>query len=239
MAKLGSTNHMKRLASPKAIPIMDKKESKFISRGSPGPHSRSSSVPLGVFLRDVLMIAETASEIKKTLSSRKVKVDDKIRTDFKFPVGLMDTISFVGDSRIFKVVVDSKGRLVPVSLEKSAPTKLLKVTNKNVIPGGKISLTFHDGKTTLSDNNVKVGDSVVYSIGDSKLKKVLTLKVGSRCLIREGKHAGTIVTLKEIIQRQGGKPSEALVASEDKKEGEFITVAKYLFVVDDEFTLAG
>lgn len=238
MAKRGSTNHMKRLATPKAIPIENKKESKFISRGSSGPHSRKNSVPLGVLLRDVLKIAETSSEIKKILSQRKVKVDQKVRTDFRFPVGLMDYLSFDGDSRMYKVMVDSKGRLAPVSIEKAATTKLLKVTNKNVLKGGKFSLTFHDGKTTLSDNNVKVGDSVVFSFGDSKLKKVLKLANGSRCLIREGKHAGSIVKLKEIIQREGGKPSEAVVTSEDKKEGEFITVAKYLFVVDDEFTLA-
>jgi ribosomal protein S4E len=52
----------------------------------------------------------------------------------------------------------------------------------------------------------------------------------------EGKHAGSIVKLKEIIERKGGKPSEALVS--DKSE-EFITVAKYLFVVDEAFGAKG
>ena len=38
--------------------------------------------------------------------------------------------------------------------------------------------------------------------------------------------------LKDIIERKGGKPNEALVQG---SEGEFITVAKYLFVVGDQF----
>jgi ribosomal protein S4E len=48
----------------------------------------------------------------------------------------------------------------------------------------------------------------------------------------EGKHAGSLVKLKEIIERKGGKPNEALVQG---KSDEFITVAKYLFVVDEGF----
>ena len=48
-------------------------------------------------------------------------------------------------------------------------------------------------------------------------------------MITEGKHAGTIAKLVDIIERQEGKPAEAKL---DSKDGEFITVAKYLFVVD-------
>jgi ribosomal protein S4E len=53
----------------------------------------------------------------------------------------------------------------------------------------------------------------------------------------EGKHVGSLVKLKEIKERAGGKPSEALV--EDEKGGEFVTVLKYLFVVDKDFKVEG
>jgi ribosomal protein S4E len=95
---------------------------------------------------------------------------------------------------------------------------------------------FHDGRNLLSDNHLHVGDSVIVSLPKVVMKSHLKREKGSRCLIMEGKHAGMIVKLKEIIERKGGKPSEALV--QDKAE-EFVTVAKYLFVVDEAFGAKG
>ena len=64
---------------------------------------------------------------------------------------------------------------------------------------------------------------------DNKIEKVLKLEKGATCFITEDKHAGTVAKLAEIIVRKEGKPAEAKL---ETKDGEFITVAKYLFVVD-------
>lgn len=233
MGKRGEKKHMKRIASPKAVPIPDKKEFVWVTKPSPGPHPKKHAIPLGVLVRDTLKLGRTAKEARRILASRLVKVDGKVRVDEKFPVGLMDVLSIPKSGKHYRISVDRKGRLVPVEVkEADASSKIVKVIKKHVVRGGKINLTFHDGKNMLGDNHVMVGDSVVVSLPEAKMKTHLKRDIGSRCLVIEGKHAGTVVKLKEIMQRKGGKPSEAVV--QEEKE-EFVTVAKYLFVVDEAF----
>lgn len=233
MAKRGGTKHLKRIASPKSIPVQDKKERKWMTKHSPGPHPKKYSIPLGVLVRDILKVATTLREVRKVLSKRMIEIDGRARTDEKFPVGLMDVISMPKSGKHYRIMVDNKGRLVPHEVSKEdSSSKILKVVKKHTIRGGKLSLTFHDGRNMVGDNHVRVGDSVIISLPEAKMKSHLKRDKGARCLVMEGKHAGSIVKLKEIIERKGGHPSEALVA--DKSE-EFITVAKYLFVVDEAF----
>jgi small subunit ribosomal protein S4e len=233
MAKRGGTKHMKRLASPKAVLVHDKKDRKWMINTAPGPHPKKHSISLGVLLRDILGVATTAREAKRVLSARMVLVDGKPRTDDKFPVGLMDIVSLPKMELHYRMMVDHKGRLVAAKVGKAESShKLLKVVGKHTVPGGKHNISFHDGKNLLGDNHVRVGDSVVVSLPEAKLKTHLKREKGSRCLIMEGKHAGSVVKLKDIIERKGGKPNEALVESDG---AEFITVAKYLFVVDEGF----
>lgn len=228
---------MKRVASPKAIPITDKKERKFMGMTAPGPHPKKHAIPLGVLVRDILKLTPTLREARKVLGGRMLLVDGAVRTDERFPVGLMDVVSFPKSGKHYRVMVDRKGRLSPqeIKAEESA-SKILRVVGKHTVPGGKISLTFHDGRNLLSDNHVRVGDSVVVSLPKVQLKSHLKRDKGASCLVMEGKHAGSVVRLKEIIERKGGKPFEALV--QDGAE-EFITVAKYLFVVDEAFGKTG
>lgn len=233
MAKRGGTKHLKRLNSPKSIPVTDKKERKWMIRHAPGPHPKKHSIPLAVLVRDILKVAPTLREVRQILNGRMLLVDGKVRVNEKFPVGLMDVISMPKADKHYRMMVDNKARLVPVEIKKDAASlKLLKVVGKHTVPGGKLSYALHDGRNMLGDNHVKVGDSVVVSLPEAKMKTHLKRDKGSMCLIMEGKHAGSVVKLKEIIERRGGKPNEALV--QDKSE-EFITVAKYLFVVDEGF----
>jgi small subunit ribosomal protein S4e len=237
MANRGGAKHVKRTAAPKTIPISDKKSRLWITKTSPGPHPKKQSMPLLVLLRDVLKVAETGREIGKVLSARAILVDGKPRTDKDFPVGFMDLVSIPSAKKAYRMVVDYKGRLVPIEC-KDSNTKLVKVTGKTTVKGGKLTIHLHDGKCMFADNNVKVGDSLTISLPKLQLKSHLKLHKGARCIIREGKHAGTIVKLKDIITRQAGKVPEALVQAEDGGD-EFITVAKYLFVVDDGFSTKG
>ncbi len=232
MGKRGAPKHMKRIAVPKSVPIHDKKNREWMIKSSPGPHSGNYSIPLGVLIRDVLKLVRTSREVGRILSSRLVRVDGTVRVDEKFPVGLMDVVSFEKNETHYRIVLDKKGRLVPAEIKKGdISTKVVRIVKKHIQPKGKITLTSNDGRTIISDNHIMVGDSVVLSIPKVKIKTHLKRESGATCLIMDGKHAGFIVSLKEIIQRKGGQASEALVSQGDK---EFITVAKYLFVINDE-----
>jgi len=233
MAKRGGTKHTKRLAAPKAVPVHDKKDRKWMLTTAPGPHPKKRSISLCVLLRDVLGLATTSREAKKILSGKMVLVDGKARVEEKFPVGLMDVVSIPKMDLHYLIMVDNKARLVPHKIGKSeSSSKLLKVVGKQTVRGGKLSLAFHDGRNMFGDKHVRVGDSVVVSLPDVKMKSHIKREKGSRCLIMEGKHAGNVVKLKDIIERKGGKPYEARVEMDGR---EFITVAKYLFVVDEAF----
>lgn len=224
---------MKRIATPKAVPITNKKEFTWIKKPSPGPHSGERCMALGVFLRDILGVASTTREVRRILAERKVQVDGKVRTNEKFPVGLMDVISLPDAKTNYRIVIDWKGRLVPVEIsDKETGNKILKVTGKHTAPGGKFMLSFHDGKTMYGDNHLKVGDSMVSKLPKPELVTHLKLESGSRCLVQEGKHSGSIVKLREIKKRTGGKRPEVLVEGED---GSFETVLDYLFVVGKDF----
>ena len=235
MGKRGRSNHQKRISKPKAIPLNDKKSKEWTTKTAPGPHKGSGSMPLGVLLKDVLKVAKTARESRIILNNRLVLVDGKVRTEPKFPVGFMDVVSLPKAGTQYRIVIDWKGRLKPVKIpEGSAGTKIISIMNKHIAPGAKTNFTFHDGRNMQGDNHLRTGDSIVIGLPSAKLEAHLKLEPGARCLIREGKHAGKIVRLDELIPRAGGKPAEAKVSSED---GEFVTVAKYLFVVDEKFSV--
>ena len=232
MAKRGGTKHLKRIAISKAVLITNKKKYNWIVNPSPGPHNRENSVPLRVIIREMLGFAKTAREVDNILNSRLVAIDGIARTDSSFPVGLFDILSFSKADKNYIITIDNKGRLIPKEIEKT-DKKLLKVVGKHTLKKGKVNIAFHDGKNIIADNNINVGDTVLINLGNNKPEKVLKLEKGATCMITEGKHAGTVAKLTEIIERKEGKPAEAKLAG---KEGEFITVAKYLFVVEDHFS---
>ncbi|MFA5077255.1 MAG: 30S ribosomal protein S4e [Candidatus Micrarchaeia archaeon] len=229
MAKKGRTYHTKRIAITKAIPVSDKKANTFMISTDPGPHPRSKAIPLGVLLREVLGVTRTASESRKVLNSKSVLVDGKPRREPKFPVGLMDVVSFPKVNRSYRIVVNRKSQLVPLEIKHSS-SKIGKVVNKHTVRGGKTTITLHDGRNILADNNVRVGDSAVISVPDQKVAKVLKFEPGAKCLVTEGAHAGVVAKLEEVIKREGSWTEARLKGAE-----EFVTVAKYLFVVDDSF----
>jgi small subunit ribosomal protein S4e len=233
MAKRGRKNSMKRIAAPKTIPIHDKKANTWITRPCAGAHKNRRSMALAVLLKDVLRVCKTRRETVKILSNRMVKVDGKIRTESKLPVGLMDVIGLEKAAKAYRLTLDRKGRLTPreITNEDSAK-KIAKITNKHIGPGGKINITFHDGKNMTGDNHLRVGDSAILQLPEGRLQKHLKLEKGAHCLITDGKHAGIVAVLEELIPRDTGKPAEAKVKAD---KGEFVTVARYLFVVDREF----
>ncbi len=236
MGKRGSTKHMKRLAAPKAVPITNKKERTWIIKPKPGPHGTKRCIALGVLLRDILKVASTLREVRRILSSRKALVDGVVRTDEKFPVGLMDVVSLPDMNKHYRIVVDWKGRLVPLEVEgKKTENKIIKVVRKHTGPGGKVMISFHDGKTMIGDNHIKVGDSIIVRLPKAEMVSHMKLESGARCLVKEGKHSGKVVTLREILKRKGGKRPEVLVEDES---GSFETVLDYLFVVGKDFEVA-
>ncbi|KAI0982832.1 hypothetical protein GJ496_001707 [Pomphorhynchus laevis] len=94
MGYRGQRKHLKRVAAPKHW-MLDKLGGVFAPKPSQGPHKMRECLPLLIFLRNRLGYALTYDEARKICKQRDIKVDGKVRTDFRFPSGFMG--KFVGD----------------------------------------------------------------------------------------------------------------------------------------------
>jgi len=112
--------HLKRLASPRTWPIA-KKISVFVARPNPGPHKLEHQVPITVFLRDIVGVAQNTKEVKRMLHLKKVLVDGSVIHDNKRPVGLMDVVSIPEAGLYYRILISKKNKLyaLPISEEES------------------------------------------------------------------------------------------------------------------------
>ncbi|MGC9554971.1 MAG: 30S ribosomal protein S4e [Thermoplasmatota archaeon] len=220
-------SHMKRITVPRTWPL-PRKTHKWAIRPTLGPHPVERSVPLLVLVRDYLRHADTAAEARKIISARTVMVDGVVRTDPKFPCGLMDVLSIPSVKEHYRVLVDSRGflRVVPIAA-KEAQWKLCRVENKSTVKGGKIQLNLHDGRNILSDGNHKTGDVLKISVPGQEILEAFPFQTGAVALVTEGKHAGHISTIKGMETARSSRPDVIHL------EG-FSTIKPYVFPVGKE-----
>jgi len=225
MAKRGGTRHLKQLAASKAVKI-GRKQNVWLQRALPGKHSIAAAVPLSFVLKGI-GVASTAREAKMILNGRTVRIDGKITTEIKHPVGFMDVLT-VGD-KSWRAAYDQKGRIIFVETSKPS-IKLCRVERKFRTKGGKIQLSLHDGRTII-DFTCNVGDSVSVSLPEGKASACNPLKGGAKCIIVGGKHVGNQGTVEEII------PGSAARIPEVKcKIGAevYTTLKRYIFPIGDQ-----
>jgi len=112
-----------------------------------------------------------------------------------------------------------KGSLLLSSIainDSEKSTKLVKVTSKTTIAGKKIQYGFHDGKTLISDQKLKVGDSCIIELPEVKIKDHIAFEKGSTALIITGENAGGIGKIEDIRDGVFSLPKRALVSFGDR-----------------------
>ncbi len=218
-------DHLKRMASPKAWNI-PRKGSVYITKPLPGPHGLQNGMPLNTLLKETLNYAATTREVKKILNKLELKIDGKVRKDFRFPVGMFDTLEFSSTNEYFRVVLNNKSRMSLVKITKEdASTKPCKIIGKTMVRG-KLQLNLYDGKNLLVDgDSYKVGDTVLLEIPSKKISKHLKLGKKSTIFLSGGKHAGDIGNVEDIIENK--------IIYKDSKGNLIETSKKYAFVVGD------
>ncbi|MCD4759872.1 30S ribosomal protein S4e [archaeon] len=217
-------NHIKRIAAQNSCPIK-RKITKWITKQTPGPHKTENSLPMGVLLKEMLGYSTTTKETKYILSQGKILVNGKVRKDKKFPVGIMDVLT--ADKDNFRIMIDKKGKLVPVKIS-TAEIKInpKRVIKKTTIKGNKIQVNFLDGTNLLSKEKYSTGDTIVFS--DNKVKEHLKFEKGALIYILAGKKVGHIGAIKEIIETKGSQPTK-IIFTQGKEN--FETLKKYVFVI--------
>ena len=215
MGKKGGDTRVKRQLAPTFWAIR-RKESRFVLRVKPGPHPKQMAYPLGMVLRDVLKVASTMHEANRILNAGKVKVDGIVRRDSNLALGLMDVIELT-TGQAYRMVPKNSALLNSIAIEDSEKgVKLVKVTSKTTIKGNKIQYGFHDGKTLISDQKLKVGDTCVIDLPKVQVKNHIAFEKGSTVLIVTGENAGTVGMVVDIHDGIFSLPRRALVSFEGK-----------------------
>ncbi len=186
--------HLKRLAAPKSWNIKRKK-TVFVVRQHPSGHSLEFSLSLNVFMKEMLGLAKTTKEVKTILSNRNILVDCRRRTDHRFAVGFLDTISIKETNDAFRIVLDSKGRLASIPIpSKEADMKICKIVRKTMTKGKKLQINLNDGKNYFVDEKAKynVGDSLVIDLKNNSIVDHLPFGKDVTIFLISGKNRGAV-----------------------------------------------
>jgi len=212
MPSIAGSKKLKRQMAPMFWGI-SRKTPRFVTTVRPGPHGKNASVPIQVFLRDMLKIVTSAREAHFAIYNGKVKVDCVTRKSIHHGIGLMDVVELAGVPDAYRLVPGNGHILHPIKIKDSEKSvKLVKVTNKTTLKKGKTQVGFHDGRTLISDTTVNVGDSCLMQLPEQKINEVIKLEKGSKVLVTKGINAGQLAEVKEIKEGTFVLPRRVLLS---------------------------
>ena len=217
MGSIAGSKKLKRQMAPMFWGI-NRKDKRFVITVRPGSHPKNNSIPSAVLLRDTLNIVNTLREAKSSIYNGKVKVDGVTQRSLHHSIGLMDVIELIGIDDIYRLVPQDGHTLTPIKINKNEKSKkLVKVKKKTSINGGKTQVSFHDGRTIISDTNVNVGDTCLLQIPKQKILDVIKFEKNSQVIIIKGTNAGRIGTINEIKKGTFTLPKRIILQIDDNK----------------------
>ncbi|KAE9555699.1 hypothetical protein FO519_001051 [Halicephalobus sp. NKZ332] len=225
----GPKKHLKRLAAPKHW-MLDKLGGVFAPRPIPGPHKLRESLPLVVFLRNRLKYALNYNDARKICMQRLIKVDNKVRSDMRFPAGFMDVITIEKTNETFRLLYDVKGRFATHRITKAeGQFKLLKVIKTWVGAKGVPHLSTHDGRTIrFPDPHIKRDDTIVYDIENNKITDYVKFESGNLAMITGGHNVGRVGIVGHRSRHPG---SFDIVTVKDTHGHSFATRSNNVFII--------
>ncbi len=234
----GSLRHLKRSPAPSFWQIM-RKERTWTVKPAPGPHSLRRCIPLGILIRDYFKLAESMREVRRILSEGHIKIDGRIRRNYKYPVGLMDVIEITTTGEFYRVVPHRQKFLWPIKIDQEeANLKLCRIENKVTVKGGHIQLNLHDGRNILirvanpmnpEEDVYRTFDSLLIEIPDQNILNHVKLDLGTMVVVVDGRNVGRMGKIKSITPVF--KRKNYLVELEDSNGVRFSTILKYVFPV--------
>lgn len=225
-------NHQKRISAPKHWPIK-RKEYKFITRTSPGPHPITRSITLSLLIKEILKYAKTQREVKNILYSGKVKVDNIVRRNPGFPIGILDVISIDDTKENYRLFINKDNRFILHKIDhKESNLKPLKIVNKTTLKGKKTQINLSDGRNIIVDKDTyKVQDTLLYDLTKKNPAEYIKLEKGALVYLIGGKQAGTFGVIEEI--KQSSQTSKATITFSSGKN-KYTTLRSYAFVLGKE-----
>ena len=215
--------------------MLDKLSGVWAPKPSSGPHKTRECIPLVILLRNRLKYALTRREVLLIAAQRLIKVDNKIRTDTRFPIGFQDVVSIPKTGENFRLLYDVKGRFnIHRISDEEAKFKLCKVVSvaigRKTIP----YLVTHDGRTVrYPDPLIKQNDTIKFSLETNTIVGHVSFDVGNLAMITGGNNLGRI----GVIERREKHPgSYEIVHLKDSAGHKFATRLSNVFVIGSGVT---
>ena len=80
-----------------------------------------------------------------------------------------------------------------------------------------MQIGFHDGRSTITDTKVNVGDVCLIQVPDQKILEVIKLETGNHGLVTRGINAGQIGKIESIEEGTFILPKRVILSLEDRK----------------------
>jgi small subunit ribosomal protein S4e len=156
-------------------------------------------------LKEMLGKAHTTKESKYLIRNKGVMVNSQYVYDEKYPVGFLDVVTFPVTDENYRLLVNEENVLSLLKIKNDeAKFKLSKVWNKKDLSKDIVQINCSDGRNfqlKASDpvlKELKIFDSILYTIPDHQIKQVLKLEKGALVFLYKGKHIGKVVPVEDF-----------------------------------------
>ena len=231
------SHYQKRYTAPDSWHI-EKKTNLYIVKTAPGPHSKEA-MPMAVWLRDHMGLALTMREARKILMAGDIIVNGRPCRNPRQGIGVFDIISVPKVNKHYRILLNKKGRFVSIEISpEDAKTRLAKIRNKTILPGGVVQLNLRYGANVLGEQKHHPRDSVVLSLESGEGKKRFAIvdhfpfQVGHMAMVIGGRHSGRVGKIVEIQANPGNIANRVIM--EDEAKARFDTIDEYIFMIGRE-----
>lgn len=161
------------------------------------------------------------------------KIDNKIRRDRKFPVGVMDVITVVKTGESYRLLYDVKGRFTLIKLKESeAKYKLLKVKKRAVGPNQIPYIVTHDSRTIRFPHpEIREGYTLKYNVEKGEIESWVTNEPGRLCYVTGGNNIGRVGQIMHVERHLG---SFDIVHIKDANGKTFATRKGNIFIIGEK-----
>jgi small subunit ribosomal protein S4e len=181
-------------------------------------HDSRRSMTIITAVRDILEIAKTEKEVRRICLDGSVKINQKIRTDAKFPILLGDVLSLEKIKKTYRLQRQGKRFIFKEISSEDGTKKIVRIIGKKVLKGNRLQANLEDGRNTFYDKKFSCGDSAMVDLTANKVIKIIPLESGARISIVSGRHVGQFGKVKEV--RKEAKKNVYLISLEGGKEAQ-------------------
>merc|ERR1712185_126529 len=196
---VGEKKQLKRISSFHQKRF-DKLSGIYISKIKQGNHSKIKSISLFQLVKGFLKFSGNHKQVKRLIKSGFFYVNKKKCEQIGFPIGLMDNITIPKIKKNYKLFVSRKGQL---KLFKTSfwenDLKLSKISSISSINRHCRLITTEDKHTIrYSYRDVKIDDSILFTLTDNKVVQIIHCKIGALVIITNGSNKGQIGKIFKI-----------------------------------------